>query len=228
MKAVKIHLRAVAPGPRPRGDPGAAGGGEGFGRRRWAILALLLSAPALAHTGMPGVSALSLRAPFSFVAMRAIVAGSDGRPAMGRVDFSPWRGKALAFLVFDPGLPADLAQVRRFEALARRLHSTGCFLVAVPRRSINRPFMFRTFAQEHFTLPFLIDDRDAFPFAFGFPIEASPRYELFDRNWALTVENGRSADERFPTGLTVAKAIRELDEGRPVEPVRVPPPGRPR
>ncbi len=73
-------------------------------------------------------------------------------------------------------------------------------------------------AKEKLGLPLLIDERDAFPFTFGFPLTASPRYELFDRAGTLVLENPARLSQRLPTGLTVGRALQQLDIGEPVEP----------
>ena len=192
--------------------------------RRFAILAALaVSAAALAHT-MGGVVRLFPGSDFTFLAMKAVLPGQGP----GVVEFSPLRGSALAFLILDPGLPADVAEAHRFEKLAARLPHTRAFLVALPQRSQNPRWLAETAARNHFRLPLLVDDRDVFPFSFGLALNQSPRYQLFDRNWTLVIENGANLDQRLQTGLSIGRVLEELDAGRPVEPAELPAKGEAR
>ncbi len=185
-------------------------------RRLAAALALALAAPALAHE-MGGLHKLAPGMAFNLLSMRAILPGPAG-PRLGGVDFNALRGNALAFLVIDPYLPRDLAEARRFEAIARKLPGTRAFLVALPQRSVQPARLVALCARERLGLPLIVDDRDIFPFAFDFDLRRSPRYELFDRSGTLVLENPAQLSQRLPTGLTVETALRELDAGRPVEP----------
>ena len=180
---------------------------------------LALAASAAAHN-MPGVAKIKPGSPFHFLNMRAVLPGG-AEPTLGEVDFDPLRGSALAFLVIDPAQPANLAEAHRFERLVRQLPHTRAFLVALPHRSQDPRLLASIVAREGFTLPLLIDKRDVFPFSFGFGLTDSPRYELFDRSGTLVVENPARLQQRLITGLTIEGVLRELDAGRPVDPIEL-------
>jgi hypothetical protein len=150
--------------------------------------------------------------------MRAVLPHATG-PTLGEIEFDPLRGSALAFLVIDPAQPANLAEAHRFERLVKTLPHTHGFLVALPHRSQLPQYLVGIMAQEHFTLPLLIDQRDIFPYSFGFGLTESPRYEFFDLSGTLIVENPAALAQRLPTGLTIEGILRELDAGHVVEPV---------
>jgi hypothetical protein len=181
-----------------------------------AVGALVAAATAAAHN-MPGVAHVKPGSPFHFLNMRAVLPGPEG-PTLGEVDFNPLRGSALAFLVIDPALPANLAEAHRFERLAKSLTHTQAFLVATPPRSQQPKTLLALMERERFSLPLLIDKRDIFPFSFGFGLTESPRYELFDRTGTLMVANPAALAQRLVTGLTIEGVLRELDAGHAVEP----------
>ncbi|HUB10125.1 MAG TPA: hypothetical protein VMB50_24190 [Myxococcales bacterium] len=186
--------------------------------RALAALAALvgaISTPALAHN-MGGLRKLKPGMPFNLLTMRAVLPGPAGA-RLGAVDFNALRGSSLAFLVIDPYLPRDLAEARHFEAVARTLPNTRAFLVALPQRSQRTAQLVDFCTRERLGLPLLVDDRDIFPFAFGFDYTRSPRYELFDRSGTLILENPARLSQRLVTGLTVETALRQLDAGHPVE-----------
>jgi hypothetical protein len=185
-------------------------------RKLAAALALAASAPALAHN-VGGLHRLKPGMPFTLLSMRAVLPGEAG-PSLGAVDFNSLRGSALAFLVIDPYLPRDVDEAHRFEQAARTLPNTHAFLVALPQRSQKAAALVDLWSRERLGLPLIVDDRDIFPFAFGFDFRFSPRYELFDRSGTLVLENPARLAQRLPTGLTVGDALRELDAGRAVEP----------
>lgn len=182
-------------------------------------MTVLAAATAVAHN-LPGVARVKPGSPFHFLNMRAVLPGAAG-PTQGEIDFDPLRGAAFAFLVIDPAQPANVAEAHRFERLARVLRHTRAFLVALPHRSQDPERLVATAAKEHFTLPLLIDKRDIFPYAFGFGLTESPRYELFDRAGTLVVENPARLQQRLITGLTIEGVLRELDAGHTVEPAEL-------
>lgn len=188
-------------------------------RRLAFALALAIPAAALAHD-MGGLHKLKPEMPFTLLSMRAVLRGEAG-PKLGAVEFNALRGDALAFLVIDPYLPRDLAEARRFERAALALPHTHAFLVALPQRSQQPAQLVALCARERFRLPLLVDDRDVFPFAFGFDLRRSPRYELFDRSGTLILQNPAWLSQRLVTGLTVGEAMRELDLGHSVEPAEL-------
>ncbi|MHB8417190.1 MAG: hypothetical protein ACYDCL_03880 [Myxococcales bacterium] len=188
---------------------------------RQSLLVLALAAapslPARAHD-VSGLHRLAPGMAFNLLSMKAVLPGG---PSLGAVDFNALRGSALAFLVIDPFLPKDVAEAHRFERLARRLPHTRAFLVALPERSQRPTALLAVAVREKLELPLVIDDRDIFPYVFGFDLRRSPRYELFDRAGTLILENPARLSQRLATGLTIENALRELDAGRPVEPGRM-------
>ncbi|MHB1845861.1 MAG: hypothetical protein ACYCWW_13625 [Deltaproteobacteria bacterium] len=183
------------------------------------LLAALAAGSALAHL-LPGVARMRPGSPFNWFAMRQLAPPGYGESDL---EFEKLRGeRALAFLVIDPYLPADLAQAHRFERLARALPHTTLLLVASAPRSQETKRLSAQAARERFSLPLLVDRRDVFPYAFGFGLSQSPRYELFDRSWTLTVQNGHSLQERLPDGETIEGALRALDRGERLLPTALP------
>lgn len=185
------------------------------------LLALLLLAASAQGHNLPGVHPLAPGRPFTLLALKALLPDGKGHYAVGRVDFPSLRGDALAFLIVDPDLAVDAAEAHRFQRLARRLRHTRAFLVAPPQRSQNPAALAKLVERAGFTLPVLVDDRDVFPYLFGHPLGASPRYELFDRSFTLVVQNAARLSQQLPTGDLVAAALRRLDAGQPVEGVAV-------
>jgi hypothetical protein len=191
----------------------------GLLKRALVATALLAAATAGAHN-MPGVAHIKPGQPFHFLNMRAVLP-DPASAKLGEVEFDPLRGFALAFLVIDPSQPANLAEAHRFERLVKQLPNTRGFLVALPERSQRPKWLVQIATQERFSLPLLIDARDIFPFSFGFGLNDSPRFELFDRAGTLILENPARLDQRLVTGLTIEGAIRELDAGHTVEPAQL-------
>ncbi len=185
-------------------------------RRLLAVVGLLAAGTAAAHN-MAGVGRIKPGSPFHLLNMRAVLPGTTG-PTLGEIDFDPLRGSALAFLVIDPAQPANLAEAHRFERVVKTLPHTRGFLVALPHRSQDPKYLVGIMTRERFALPLLVDQRDIFPYSFGFGLTESPRYELFDLSGTLVVENPARLAQRLATGLTIEGVLRELDAGHAVEP----------
>jgi hypothetical protein len=201
---------------------------------RTASLALTFwGASSLAHN-MPGLKPLHPGEAFTIGYMKAILPTGRANSMQSMLQFAEMRdGAALAFLVIDPNLPADIAEAHRFEKLVAELKNTHGILVATPARSQQPYELGATLVKEKLTLPLALDDRDAFPYVFGVPMAHSPHYELFDRSQTLVIQNATSLRQRLASGITVADAVRALDGGRFVRPEELalypgPPPPRTR
>jgi hypothetical protein len=179
-----------------------------------ALLSLCTSAVAAAHTGA-AMSKLQPGQPFPVAEMKALVPGSDGRYERGVVDFNKLRdGSALVFLAIDPITKSDLAEARRFVAFVKTLHNTHAFFVLPPARSMAPNDMVAPVDKAKLELPFIIDDRDFFPFAFQYGLGETPRYEAFDNSQSLVIRGASTLSQRMPSGLTFGESLRALDQGK--------------
>jgi len=179
-----------------------------------ALSLLCLSAVARAHSG-GGVTQLQPGEPWPVSQMKALVLGPDGKYQPDVIDFNKLRdGSALLFLAVDPVVKTDLAEARRLLALVKTLHNTHAFLVLPPARSLRPDDIMGAVQRAKLELPFLIDDRDYFPFAFQYGLGETPRYELFDNTQTLVIRGASTLSQRMPSGLTLAQAIRDLDQGK--------------
>jgi hypothetical protein len=182
----------------------------------------LWGASSLAHN-MPGVKPLHPGEGFTIAAMKAIFPLGIANSQQNVLRFDSLRdGSAMAFLVIDPNLPADIAEAHRFQKLVAGLKNTHGILVATPARSQQPLALGETLVREKLTLPLAIDDRDVFPYLFGVPMTHSPHYELFDQSQTLVIQNATSLQQKLASGITVADALRALDAGKFVRPEAVP------
>jgi hypothetical protein len=185
---------------------------------RVTLLALLASfltpAVALAHSG-GGMNQLQPGAPFSIYEMKALVPDADGLYRPGVVNFNKLRdGGTLVFLALDPIVKSQVAEARRFLTLLKTLHNTHAFFVLPPGRSMRPSEILPTLQKVKLELPFIIDDRDYFPFAFQYGLAETPRYQLFDGTQTLVIRGASSLSQRMPSHLTLAECIRDLDAGK--------------
>jgi hypothetical protein len=179
-----------------------------------ALLSLCTSAVAVAHSGA-AMNKLKPGEPFPVAEMKALVPGADGLYERGVVDFNKLRdGSALVFVAIDPVVKTDLGEARRFLALAKTLHNTHAFFVLPPARSLKPNDMIPTVDRAKVELPFIIDDRDYFPFAFQYGLAETPRYEAFDNTQTLVIRGASTLSQRMPSGLTLSESLRALDQGK--------------
>jgi hypothetical protein len=179
-----------------------------------ALVGLLISAPALAHTG---TTALEPGQPLAVYEMKALIPNAEGVYEPGVVNFNKLRdGGALVFLAVDPVVKSDVAEARRFAALVKKLHNTHAFLVLPPARSMRIGQILPSVQKANIGLPFIVDDRDYFPYAFSYGLAETPRYELFDVTQTLVIRGASTLAQRMPSHLTLAECIRDLDAGKVV------------
>jgi hypothetical protein len=176
------------------------------------LTALVLPSAALAHSG---VSVLQPGEAFAVYEMKALVPDAEGIYRMGVVNFNTLRdGGTLVFMALDPANKTDVAEARRFLALVKKLRNTHAFYVLPPARSMRPSEIVSIVQKLKLELPFIVDDRDYFPFAFQYGLAETPRYELFDRTQTLVIRGAHALNQRMPSQLTLAEAIRDLDEGK--------------
>jgi hypothetical protein len=180
------------------------------------LLCLALSATAMAHSG-GGITQLEPGQPFSVFEMKALVPDADGVYRQEVINFNKLRdGSTLVFLAIDPVVKSEVAEARRFVALVKTLKNTHAFFVLPPTRSMRPTQILTTLQKAKLELPFIIDDRDYFPYAFKYGLAETPRYELFDRTQTLVIRGASTLNQRMPSQLTLAECIRALDEGKSV------------
>jgi hypothetical protein len=180
------------------------------------LLPLLLSSLALAHSG-GGVTELEPGAAFSVFEMRALVQGSNGDYEQQVINFNKLRdGSTLVFLAIDPVVKSEVAEARKFLALVKTLHNTHAFFVLPPSRSMRASEIVPTLQKVKLELPFIIDDRDYFPFAFKYGFTETPRYEVFDGTQTLVIRGASTLGQHMPSHLTLADSIRALDAGKAI------------
>ena len=179
-----------------------------------ALLCLILPATAMAHTG-GGVAELKPGQPFAVFEMKALAPDSEGIYRQEVINFNKLRdGSALVFLAVDPVVKSEVAEARRFLALLKTLKNTHAFFVLPPTRSMRPDQILATLQKVKLELPFIIDDRDYFPFAFKYGLAETPRYELFDNTQSLVIRGGSTLSQRMPSQLTLAECIQALDKGK--------------
>jgi hypothetical protein len=179
-----------------------------------AALCLILPATAMAHSG-GGVAQLEPGQPFSVFEMKALVPDSEGIYRQEVINFNKLRdGSALVFLAVDPVVKSEVAEARRFLALVKTLKNTHAFFVLPPTRSMRPNQVLTTLQKAKLELPFIIDDRDYFPFAFQYGLAETPRYELFDNTQSLVIRGASTLAQRMPSQLTLAECIQALDKGK--------------
>jgi hypothetical protein len=178
------------------------------------LLSLFTSAAASAHTGA-AMNQLQPGEPFPVAEMRAFVLGDDGHYKRQVIDFNKLRdGSTLVFLAIDPVVKTDLGEARRFLALTKTLHNTHAFFVLPPARSMRPDDLLPIIDKAKVELPFLIDDRDYFPFAFQYGLAETPRYEVFDNTQTLVIRGASQLSQRMPSGQTLTESLRTLDQGK--------------
>jgi hypothetical protein len=179
-----------------------------------ALSAVLVSGVALAHSGA-GMRQLNPGDPIPIYEMKALVQGEDGIYRPGVVNLNKVRdGGALLFMAIDPVVKSQLTEARKLLALLKTLHNTHVFFVLPPGRSMRPADIAPAVQQANLGLPFIIDDRDYFPFAFQYGLGETPRYQLFDQTQTLVIRGASSLSQRMPSHLTFAQCIRALDEGK--------------
>ncbi len=178
------------------------------------LVVLLTSGVAGAHTGA-AMTQLKPGQPFPIAEMRAFVVGDDGLYQRQVIDFNKLRdGSTLVFMAIDPVVKTDVGEARRLVALAKTLKNSHVFFVLPPARSMKPADMLPAIQKAELGLPFLIDDRDYFPFAFQYGLGETPRYEVFDNTQTLVIRGGSTLSQKMPSGLTLAESIRALDQGK--------------
>jgi hypothetical protein len=177
-----------------------------------ALSTVLVSGVALAHAGM---KPLNPGEPIPVYEMKALIQGEDGIYRPGVVNLNKLRdGGALVFMAIDPVVKSELAEARRLLALLKTLHNTHAFFVLPPGRSLRPADIAPAVQEAKLGLPFIIDDRDYFPFAFQYGLGETPRFQLFDQTQTLIIRSATSLSQQMPSHLTLAQCIRALDEGK--------------